>query len=237
MKPATAANAIMIFAKSPIPGRVKTRLCPPLRPEEAVELYKSFVKDTIHTAQAVKNSVTTILYDPSTQFPGIDWLGPGFPESFISQKGRDLGDKLSTAFLEAFARGAERVLAIGSDLPHLERDIIESAFSMLDKKDVVLGPAEDGGYYLIGLKRCWNDLFSGIAWSTSRVFKQTVQRTQNAGLSMGILPRLYDVDTASELNALEALLQKNTEGMDYTRKTLIGLRRRGAMLGSLRRRP
>ena len=127
------------------------------------------------------------------------------PDRLRRQRGADLGERMSSAFAEVFVRtGTDRVLLIGSDIPHITADLLEDYFSKLDEHDVVLGPAEDGGYYLVGLHRTsfTPALFEDIPWSTGRVRRETVRRAEKLGLSVYLGPTLRDIDTLEDLEVV-----------------------------------
>jgi rSAM/selenodomain-associated transferase 1 len=119
----------------------------------------------------------------------------------MAQSGHDLGARMADAFARAFARGARRVAIVGTDVPGVSRATVREALSALEVADVVMGPADDGGYYLIGLRAPWPGLFAGIEWSTPSVREQTLARAAAAGLSVRELARLRDVDTLEDVRA------------------------------------
>lgn len=222
-------NKIMVFVKAPVPGRVKTRLCPPLSPTQAATLYIAFAKDTLEAARSAANSQVDVFYDSSADFPDLGWLEPVPPLPFSPQKGDDLGMRLDLAFDGTFSRGTGKAVAIGSDTPHIEPAAIERAFSLLDRADVVLGPAADGGYHLIGLKEPCSFLFQGISWSTASVLRQTLERAKQRGLRTAMLPALFDVDTISDLRKLATLLaSKGARASRFTRPILHELSGQGS---------
>ena len=217
-------NALIVFVKAPAPGQVKTRLCPPLTPGQAAALYLAFVQDTVATADKVSGARVEIAYDACGAAADLGWLGPSAPSRFFLQQGADLGRRLQHAFAKTFAGGARKAVVIGSDIPDLEPAIVESAFGLLDVKDAVLGPAEDGGYYLVGLKRPNPSLFAGIHWSTSTVFSETLARVEAGGLTLGLLARRADVDAAADLEGLARRLSTATASTcPATRLALKGL--------------
>ena len=200
-------NRIIVFAKAPAPGRVKTRLCPPLSPKQAAALYAAFVKDTLEAAGKTGEAEVTVAYDPGDAPPRLDWLGLPTPPRVFLQQGGTLGERLAHAFDHAFSDGAAKVVVIGSDSPHLEPGTLRTAFQLLNQKDVALGPAEDGGYYLVGLRQPNASIFKGILWSSASVFSETAMRIKAAGLSLGLLPPLTDVDTAADFARLRQQLK------------------------------
>jgi rSAM/selenodomain-associated transferase 1 len=192
---------VVVVGKVPEPGGVKTRLCPPLTPQAAAALYTAFLEDTLalshrFAAGCAPGSAVYLLH-PN----GAGELAP-FARSgtrLLAQSGDGLGDALAGAFDQIAARGHAAAVVIGSDLPHMPLANLRAAAAALDRHDVVLGPAEDGGYYLIAGRRRYQPLFEGVAWSTAVVLEQTLQRAAAAGVSAGLIAPWWDVDTASEL--------------------------------------
>src|SRR5271157_3574013 len=135
-----AKNRIAIFVKAPVPGKVKTRLCPPLSKKQAAALYVAFVKDSLCSVQGMANADSTIFYLPARKYAGLSWLGPGFQKRHDLQTKGHLGLKMARAIRAMFNAGASKVVVIGSDAPHLRTVLIQRAFSLLNAADVVLGP-------------------------------------------------------------------------------------------------
>jgi len=179
---------------------VKSRLAARLGPERAAAVYRALAEETIRrTAPAAGEYERVFAFAPPASRPGIEaWL-PG--RVLRPQCEGDLGTRMAQAFAEAFAGGAERVVLVGSDVPELSHEDIREAFASLAGHDVVLGPARDGGYYLIALARPLPDLFAGIPWSTDRVRVLTRTRAADLGLDVRELRTLADVDTAEDLAA------------------------------------
>ncbi len=201
----SSMNAVVIMAKAPVPNEVKTRMIPPLEPEAAALLYQSFLLDKIEQVKNIE-AHRYVAYTPQTSesfFRSI--MPPGF--SLISQVGADLGERLAGVSKRLFEEGAEKVVMLDSDTPNLPTDHIREALSRLDEVDVVLGPCEDGGYYLIGMRSWVPELFSGILWSTSEVADMTVKKAKFLDLSVSLLDRWYDVDTVIDLERLKRDLQ------------------------------
>lgn len=196
-------RALVILAKAPVAGTAKTRLSPPLTPEEAATFAAASLADMLAIGQAVAHC-TVILCHPAGSGEAIHAAiaGRDIPISFaLSPFTRtDIGAAMAEAMTCAFAGGASQVALIGSDLPSLPPAHIEAAFAALDMgAAVVLGPAEDGGYYLIATRQPRPELFTGIAWSTPAVFAQTVARADAMGLTLVAIPSWYDVDGAPDL--------------------------------------
>jgi len=178
---------------------VKTRLAAVLGDEMAVRLYKRFVLEILSTL----NKGTFLFYlcvYPVDALEGLKtWLGEDY--LYMPQQGENLGERMKNAFTEALAMNFKRIVLIGSDIPSLPLEFIEEAFISLEKKDVVIGPSVDGGYYLIGFR---DDKFSprafkGIPWSAERVFGETMKVLENEGLTVHLLKTLRDIDTIQDL--------------------------------------
>jgi uncharacterized protein len=198
--------AIGIMVKAPSAGNVKTRLTPPLTPEEACVLSGCFFRDTaynIQTAGAACGAQGVIVYTPPDQRNALDGLAPK-DFRFLAQTGDSLGARLLNAMSNLLADKYDSVCLINSDSPTLPPEILISAIEVLGTAGdrIVLGPAEDGGYYLIGLKSPHRILFDGIAWSTSEVLAHTVERARRISLDVVMLPSWYDVDDAKTLDRL-----------------------------------
>jgi rSAM/selenodomain-associated transferase 1 len=194
-------NAIAIMAKAPFPNKVKTRLTPPLAPPEASRLYYSFLLDKIEQVMSIEEGRPFLAYTPVSSesfFRSI--TPPGF--SLINQEGKDLGERLAKVSQELFAQGAVKVLLLDSDTPNLPIDHIREGLLRLEKTDVVLGPCEDGGYYLIGMRKFIPGIFRGIPWSTALVTELTLKKVRELGLTISMLPGWYDVDTEKDLKRL-----------------------------------
>ena len=201
-----APIAVSIMAKAPRAGEVKTRLCPPLSATEAAELYRCFLLDKIEQVRTLEEASPAIAYAPDEGRILFEELAPGF--ALVPQRGSDLGSRLANSFDQFFAQGYAGALAIDSDTPTLPRDFLQRALDLIaaPHSDVVLGPTEDGGYYLIGLRKLYRELFEGIAWSTSEVFPETVRRAEAKGLRIACLPPWFDIDTPDDLERLRASL-------------------------------
>jgi hypothetical protein len=194
--------AVAIMAKVPQAGEVKTRLCPPLSLSEAADLYGCFLRDTIAQVRALKAASPVIAYTPTSGGSFFKEIAPDF--TLIPQQGTDLGARMITSFAQLFARSYAGILLLGSDMPTLPSSYIQQAITHITtpQVDVVLGPSEDGGYYLIGLRQLHRELFENMRWSTAQVFAETVQRAKAKGLKIACLPCWYDIDTPAELERL-----------------------------------
>ncbi len=198
--PRTVAVAIM--AKAPWPGTVKTRLCPPLLATEAAALYRCFLLDKIRAVGALTGAQPMIAYTPDDARTEFDTLAPSF--TLVPQRGPDLGARLHGILTHLLAAGHAGAMAVDSDTPTLPARFLQQAVDCLANPgpDVVLGPTEDGGYYLIGVRRPHRELFDAMPWSTPEVLEVTLRRAAAAGLRAACLPSWFDVDTPDDLERL-----------------------------------
>jgi rSAM/selenodomain-associated transferase 1 len=202
--------ALTIMAKAPRAGKVKTRLSPPLSHEEAAALNISFLRDTAENLAAVAaqgHAAGLVSYTPIGDEAAFDdLLPPGF--ALVPQRGDGFGERLLHAAQDILALGFASICLIDSDSPTVPRIAFEQAVDALSHPGdrLVLGPSDDGGYYLIGLKHPHPEPFAAIDWSTSAVFAQTCARARAAALELIELPRWYDVDDAPTLTTLESEL-------------------------------
>jgi hypothetical protein len=206
--------ALAIMTKAPRAGQVKTRLIPPLKPDEAAELNRFFLRDTITTianAATPKDACGIAVYTPiGSESAYTDILPDNF--RLLPQRGDRFGERLYFAALDLFKCGFESVCLIDSDSTTVPLENFVQAVRLLQRPGdrVVLGPCDDGGYYLIGLKKPHKELFERIDWSTERVLAQTRQHARELGLEVKLLPVGYDVDDSASLQRLcEELLTGN----------------------------
>lgn len=186
---------IILFAKAPIPGRVKTRLFPRLSPVEAASLHEAFVRDTISSFEELSDCADLELH---TDVPAACWAREGW--TMRLQHEGDLGLKMLQALGAALARGHERAIIVGSDAPTLPVAHLRALLAC--DADVALGPAEDGGYYAIACRRTHPEMFRDVAWASASTLDETVVACRLCGLSVGIGPRWWDVDTPRDLERL-----------------------------------
>ncbi len=215
--------ALVAFAKPPVPGRVKTRLTPPLAPEDAARLYGAFLRDALDQYREL--GATLRLYLALDEESPASRQGAAYPEwmadSVFRQEGAGLGERMKHAFEETFAAGARRALLIGTDHPTLPSAWIRKGFSLLETPDrVVLGPTADGGFYLLGMNRFYPQLFEDMAYSHEAVFEQTADRAARCGASLHALPAWYDVDTFDDLKRLAEDLRRDNAAARRTRGML-----------------
>jgi len=186
--------ALIIFQKNAVLGKVKTRLAVSVGDEKALEIYKWLTERT-HSA-AKELSVHKFLFF-SDYVPQVsEFSSPYFKTEL--QSGSDLGERMSRAFEFLFAKGYERVVIIGTDCPELSSNLLKDAFRALDQSDLVFGPAEDGGYYLMGMNQFYPDLFVSIPWSTDQVLELSLDRAEAMGLEYDLLGILSDIDTLDD---------------------------------------
>jgi hypothetical protein len=198
-------NALILFARDPVVGQVKTRLNPFLDPQTIYDLYLCFLADSIDTLCLVESADRFVGIKPSNLSGYFDRLDPSCAISVFVQEGQDLGERMQNAFASRFAEGYGKVVIIGADSPSLPTKYIHQAFA--SNRDVVLGPSVDGGYYLIGM--CGNvvDLFEGVTWGGNTVLEQTRERLERSSASLELLPTWYDVDRPEDLKFLKTHLE------------------------------
>ncbi len=191
-------DCLIVFLKQPRPGAVKTRLIPALGGETAAALYRAVAEAGVRATAPAGGSYRRVLFfsPPAARDEVAAWF-PG--EELRPQRGEDLGARLAAAFAEVFREGARRVAVIGSDVPWVTRAGVEQALQALADHDVVLGPALDGGYYLLALARPCPGLFAGVPWSTPGVMAATLERARALGLSPRVLEPLPDIDSPEDL--------------------------------------
>jgi uncharacterized protein len=214
--------AVAIMAKAPRAGEVKTRLCPPLSLVDAAELYRRLLLDKIEQVSSLRMASLAIAYTPAEARAFFEEVAPGFV--LVPQRGADLGDRLANSLGELLSQGHRGALAIDSDTPTLPLAFLQQALDLIvtPEIDVVLGPTEDGGYYLIGLRAVHRELFEAMAWSTPQVLSETIRRADAKGLRVACLPPWYDIDSPDDLARLRMALAASDGGAPrHTRKFLL----------------
>lgn len=187
-------DALLIFVKNLIEGRVKTRLADTLGNDTAMNIYKQLLKNT-HDAILPVEKDKIVFY---SDFIEEDiWENNLFQKE--TQEGNDLGERMGIAFKSSFTAGYKKIVIIGTDCPGINKSILENAFLKLNNSDIVIGPATDGGYYLLGMKEEHPILFQDIEWSTDKVLQQTIELCDRKHLSYFLLPELSDVDEEKDL--------------------------------------
>lgn len=191
-------NALIIFAKAPVPGHVKTRLESHLSKEECASLHESFITDTVRLSMEVAGADIFLACHPDAGHPFFQDISADYGVRLTVQKGDDLGERMDNAIKDLLAMGYKKVVIIGSDSPDLPPEYVKVGFERLDSSDMVLGPSMDGGYYLIGGRKGL-PVFSGIPWSSSEVFEMTLERAGKNGITFSVLKEWYDIDTWEDL--------------------------------------
>lgn len=204
--------AVAAMAKVPVAGEVKTRLCPPLRAEEAAQLARCFLQDRVEQLGALPACDRLVAYAPPEREAEARVLVPGV--RLVPQAEGDLGARMHRLFADLLAEGYAGAVLVGTDTPTLPTAYLAEASRVLAAggADVVLGPAEDGGYYLLGLGRAAPELFVDVPWGTASVYRTTLGRARALGRRITVLPGWFDVDRAEDLARLR---QDPTAGPAY----------------------
>jgi len=214
-------KALILFIKYPQAGKVKTRLGVEVGFELAAELYRLFIHQTFELVQNCSAQKVFVAFEPANREAEFHKFIPK-KFSVFPQEGKNLGERMLNAFQYVFARGYKNVAILGSDSPTLPLKNIDEAFEKLSKSDLVLGPAEDGGYYLIGLTQAHPDLFDNIEWSSISVMQATIERAEKLQLQYKLLSVWYDIDTKESLmraateeknGMIKSLLEKHPESL------------------------
>lgn len=219
----TAEDCLIVFLKLPTKGNVKTRLAQKVGPEIAAALYRTFVADTLRIVSQSNYEALVFFYPPESLRAITDWLGEEM--TLLPQEGSDLGERMLKAFRVTFQK-ASRAVLIGSDCPDLSPIVLNQAFEALKTHGAVIGPAEDGGYYLIGLnaEACTDVPFKGIEWGSASVFEDTMEAFGESGVSVCVLPVWHDVDDYNDLKAFyerqRAAPPGNFSTIDFLREHL-----------------
>ena len=193
-------QCLIIFSRYPEAGKTKTRMIPALGAEGAANLQRRMTEHTLAQAKELQGAMAVVVevhFAGGNQSLMAEWLG--MDVVCKPQTSGDLGTRMASAFNNAFAGGMERVVMIGIDCPDIDGKLLQEAFKYLQNHDLVLGEAEDGGYYLIGLSSHQKELFTGISWGTGEVFRQTRDIAEKLNLSTAYLRVLNDVDRPEDL--------------------------------------
>lgn len=200
-------QSLLIFTKNPIPGRVKTRLAATVGNEAALSVYKRLLNHSLTITKDLPIHKTVFYSDFIETFD--IWNSDIYHKEL--QIGSDLGERMKNAFEYSFSHGRTETAIIGTDCFELSAAAIRNAFSYLKIYDVVIGPAQDGGYYLLALKELHPDLFEDISWSTNKVLKQTLNICEHLNLSFYLLPVLADIDNEDDLNLFERRISQKQD--------------------------
>jgi rSAM/selenodomain-associated transferase 1 len=198
----SARVALAIMARYPAAGAVKTRLARAVGAERACTLYRAFLHDLDERFAGGRRVVVWAFHPPDSNFAAC--VQPG--ARCLPQTGDGLGDRMYNCFRRLYADGFDRVILIGTDVPHLRDEWLDEAEAALDSAEIVLGPTDDGGYYLVAMRQP-HDIFSGVTMSTADVLTHTVAKARADGLSVNLLARTFDVDEAEDLARLQALIE------------------------------
>ncbi|HEY6947277.1 MAG TPA: TIGR04282 family arsenosugar biosynthesis glycosyltransferase [Gemmatimonadales bacterium] len=197
-------RSLVVFARAPELGRVKTRLAREIGEAAALEAYRELGKAVLGAVGRLGACDLVVAFTPADREASVRaWLGPA--PRYEPQLEGDLGARMLGAVAGRFAAGAAKVLLIGTDCPGLNPELLETAFARLDRADTVLGPAADGGYYLVGMKRPIPELFEGIPWSGPTTLSATLARAAAAGVSVALLDERRDIDTAADWRSWRAV--------------------------------
>ncbi len=211
--------AIVVVAKAPRVGQVKTRLCPPLSYQQAAALYTGFLLDTIELALTVADCHVKVVCPSAQDALELKQFLPPVV-GYIVQQTPGLSAALNEAVEESLKAGYQKVFCISSDNPTLPTQYLEAALTALDDNHLVFGPTEDGGYYLVGTKAPCPYLFEGMIWSTETVLAESLERAWRENMRLQLLPSWYDLDTAHELSRLIRELSPNGSEAHHTRQAL-----------------
>ncbi len=218
-------RCMILFVRAPQIGRVKTRLEKALGPEVVLQLYKCFTKDVIETAKEGVDRIRICYYPSNQKALVMNWLGEGF--DYFPQNGADLGERMKNAFLNSFKAGFTQAVLIGTDLPDLPGAILEEAFSALGEGKPVIGPAKDGGYFLIGFERdrFYPSIFDNMVWGRDDVFQKTCAAFEKTGHPPHTVSEWQDIDEHKDLldlvDRLKTMMSEASHTLRYLKK--IGL--------------
>ncbi|HET6243146.1 MAG: TIGR04282 family arsenosugar biosynthesis glycosyltransferase [Bacteroidetes bacterium] len=194
---------LMVFVKNPQRGKVKTRLATTMGDEKALEIYRVLLDHTLTISKRV-NCDKAIFY--SDYIDDGDMWGKAKFSQFV-QEGNELGERMLNAFKQAFLKQYKSVVIIGSDCLDLNEHIITDAFDVLKKNEIVIGPAKDGGYYLLGMRTLYKELFMNKQWSTENVLLDTLLDITKLNVSMKLLPTLSDIDEEKDLKMYQNIFE------------------------------
>ena len=195
-------NALIIIAKYPETGSVKTRLNGFMPDEKILELYKFLLEQTIHKLRAIPGVDTYIAFTPQK----ADDFFVRFGLSLIQLSGSDLGLNMSYSFKTVFKTGYQKAALVGVDIPDLSEAIILRAFDLLSDNDLVYGPAEDGGYYLVGMRELIKEVFENVPWSSDQTLSRSLEQAGKSGCTVGYTETLSDIDSIEDVEKLGFLV-------------------------------
>lgn len=194
-------NSLVIMAKHPIAGRTKTRLVPPFNSQQAADFFEALMLDTFELVRRIPDVELTVAFSPSSALEYFNQTR--FPQTaLLPVDGCNIGDCLLEAAKMMISFNHHKIVLMNSDGPSLPPEYILQAYALLENNDLVLGPSEDGGYYLCGFTRLFPKLFQGITWSSAKVLAQTMESAQNLKLTVAFTPNWYDIDTIADAERL-----------------------------------
>ena len=219
-------QCVIVFLKVPQKTSVKTRLAKSLGPEVATNLYTHFVTDILTTLKRSRHKHIICFYPPDAQPEAAEWMG--HDQILWPQQGDGLGARMANALTRSFSNGYQKALLMGTDFPDLSTQVIDTAFHSLTANDAVIGPAVDGGYYLIGFRAdtFLPTVFDEMPWGTKGVFSETIKAFRNKGLKIHVLPQWRDIDTYEDL---EFFIQSYTASQPTASSTAAYLKRIGKL--------
>jgi len=218
MRSTNSDSALVIMAKAPRPGTVKTRLAPSLSPEAVTDFYRCLLDDTLALARSLDDMQVAIMC-PELDVKDLTELA-GNDTTVVAQKGEGLAAGLTSVFAHFSNSHQRRVIAFNSDSPHLRCSVLEAAFETLAAHDVVVGPTHDGGYYLVGAKASYPTLFANDGMGTSSALERLLSRARTLALSVGFADPFYDIDVADDLTRLAEELRLAPERAPRTARWL-----------------
>jgi rSAM/selenodomain-associated transferase 1 len=206
----SGSRALLVFAKTPKAGKVKTRLLAGVSAEVAAALHEACIADTLQLLRKRRGCDVFVFAAGGTSYFRrlVKKLGRDVHVRVLPQRGAELGARMENAFRKCFAMGYRKVVVIGTDTPWMGVERVRRAFAVLKEKDVVIGPAEDGGYYLLGMRKMVAEIFRGIPWSTERVLELTVRAAADAKLRKKLLRRDFDLDRPEDLKRAARMLKR-----------------------------
>jgi rSAM/selenodomain-associated transferase 1 len=209
----SGSRALLVFAKTPKPGKVKTRLLAAVSAEVAAVLHAACIADTLRLARKMRSCDVFVFAAGGTSYFRrlAKKQGSGSRLRVLPQRGGELGARMEHAFRKCFALGYREVVVIGTDTPWMGAARVRRAFALLKANDVAIGPAEDGGYYLLGMRKMVAKIFRGIPWSTERVLDLTLEKIAALKLRKKLLRRDFDLDRPEDLRRAARLLQRRPQ--------------------------
>jgi rSAM/selenodomain-associated transferase 1 len=205
------SQRLLVFAKAPLAGEVKTRLQPRFTPQQSAAIHRRLVEHCLATVSTLADTVIELWV--GSEHPWWAELAATYSLELHYQQGADLGERMATAFQQALPM-ADKVVVIGTDCPFIDVGYLQQAFQQLDKHDLVIGPADDGGYVLLGLKQPQPSLFQQVSWGSDQVLQQTLQRAQRSHLQCAQLAAHMDIDRPADVERLQLMRPALLQGVD-----------------------